>query len=314
MTSPLGLDLDVLDAGAARLERALELVNVVRAAARELDELVNDPNDPVVAALEQAAAHRNGAEPALELSPPPAPPEPPAEPPPAAARRPRSTQPVRAAALIVDHLEAHPGEWFSSGQLCRELELSRSSTGRALRELVETETVESNGAVTSSRRYRLDPDLADAAAPSDEDEPAARRAAPTQPPPDPEPAAPAEPAEPEDDDDDDPAPTREDVRRSIERVSGLAPPRRSSVLPRPAATLSGPQGAAREELKDRIRAKLLEEACTVSELALALDVPRRDVAPVLTELVEDPNETVERAGVRLNIGRRSGEPAYTNTA
>jgi hypothetical protein len=45
--SALGLDLDVLDQAEVRLGEALELVQTIRVAARRLDELAADPEDPV---------------------------------------------------------------------------------------------------------------------------------------------------------------------------------------------------------------------------------------------------------------------------
>ena len=364
MTSPLGIDLDVLDRGVDRLERALDLVRGIRDQARELDALINDPDDPVAPALEAAARmNGNGASPPdapAELGPAPAPSSdskpapapstiaPPASPggrddSPAAAPAPRRGRAVDA---VLDYFEAHPREWLGLMDLTRGLGLKRSTAQRAIRELSATETIENNGRATAGRRYRLDQGLADEL---ERPDPEAETASPIDPGAD-------DPSETDGDDggiridpgagpergilnntgaatstrtlDEDTVNEalaglgsdvrvrdRDTVRRDLERTAGLAPPRRSApvVGRRPDVALNGPQGAARDELKDRVRRRLLDEASTISELARDLDVERRDLAPVVIELANDDGEPIVPVpGATRGVGR--AETIYSNVA
>lgn len=277
---------------------------------------------------------------------------------PTSRRRNRAGEPRRASKASVDatldYLEAHPGEWLSMGGICKAVSLSITTARAALEELLSTGTAEHNGRSTSARRWRLDPGLvAELEGPNDgdpdtddgdgideargqdgqpdpgagdtahadvepeeEDDPKAAGRSPAAPSSTAPPAPPSVDSSSTSDEDDDPV----DVKAELERLSGLAPPRRSAARPpqRPSGAgilgsrhaLEGPQGPAREALKARIRDVLLTEAHTTSDLAIALDVPRRDVAPVLAELVADPDDPIVEAGIAS--GRR--ETGYVNVA
>lgn len=323
--SSLGIDYGRLEEAERRLSRAGEIVRGIKDLALELDALVDDPDDPVAYALETAASmNGNGKAPAeLEPARPPATAPPMSDPEADAHERlhrapaPHRERHARAdvEAALVDYFEAHPREWVGKAELMGAVPGARATVDRAINDLLSTGTIETNGFKTAGRKYRLDPGLADELERQDDepDEPAAEVPSPIDPG--------AEGGDDEQDDEGEPI----DVKRELERVAGLAPPRRSApaappraagpfpgrILPGAGTTLQGPQGQARADLKDRIRRHLLDEASTISELALALDVPRRDIAPIVIELEADEAEPVVKVAGAI---RGRGETIYSNIA
>lgn len=330
--SSLGIDYGRLEEAGRRLAQAGELVKTITNAARELDALVDDPDDPVAYALDTAARmNGHGASPPdapAELGPgagPPSSPAPPAAatvaPPPAAAHQvsrddsqekgPPAAPTARNAPgtstdAVLKWLEAHPDEWHRIGTVARAVGLTTATVKGILYRLRETETVEWNGRGTSASRWRLDPGLAaelvEVPSPIDPG---------------------AEGGEEETEEEAGIEDRGPDVKRDLERA-GLAPPLRSAGYARPPAGSNGAgltdeareavRAAQREhrgELRERIRAHLLDEASTISELALALDVPRRELAPLVLELEEDDAEPVVKVEGAL---RGRGETIYSNIA
>lgn len=182
----LPVDLDALDVAETRLERALELVRVIRGAGLELAELVGqDLEDGATArattlAIGPGPAVRDVGEDAdQEPAPPHSPPRPDsaadgpptsaAEPPAATPAPTPSTPPRRAPAKArprprsgrADELVAWagrvtaPGGWFSVSDACRGLDVHGTIAKYAITQALERELLEHNGKGTTARRYRL---------------------------------------------------------------------------------------------------------------------------------------------------------------
>lgn len=150
------VDLELVVNARRRLEAALAHVAAIETAARALDELVNDPDDPV-AKLELVAPERSTSAPA-----PPKPKPRSSAPAPASERDRRARHAGRSAqgaspdtvAQVRAYFAAHPGEWLKISAVATTLGLSRVTADRAVRELDKSDVLEHNGRKTTASRWR----------------------------------------------------------------------------------------------------------------------------------------------------------------
>lgn len=337
MTPQPLVDLELVAAARGRLERALELVATIETAGRELDELVNDPDDPV-AKLELVTP-----EPALE----PAPPGPartfdgerhhdgPAEPEPGG----RPKRPGKVSIQPEDIPEAIRSAIRRIGpaaptRLCRVgLELGQNSVTwrrvvEEMRAMAERGELVEAGSSRGRPVYDLavpdnrDPDLRDeppAVEPDDGDEPGPF---PELEEPDADDAiAPRRPGRISDHAGRAPlTPEPGQMPSSAGLFSGNHPEHQPApgLSSRTAKSIQRAEVEAAEAAANSVRngrspaaERILESmlhgdgAGTTTELALRLDLPRRDVAAAIAELEDD-----ETAGL-CRAGRRNGNIVYT---